>query len=77
MQISTQKKKKNLLIFWLAISSDDDHLNMLLYLQSSENLKLYYVTCYSLIAGIILFGGLLAPTVISLLFASFRASGIF
>ncbi|KAL4018850.1 hypothetical protein IC575_022476 [Cucumis melo] len=29
---------------------------------SSENLKLYYVTCYSLIAGIILFGGLLAPT---------------
>lgn len=29
---------------------------------SSANLKLYYATCYSLIAGIILFGGLLAPT---------------
>lgn len=41
----------------------DHHVNILLYLQSSANLKLYYVTCYSLIAGIILFGGLLAPTV--------------
>ncbi|XP_015877648.2 protein ORANGE-GREEN, chloroplastic isoform X1 [Ziziphus jujuba] len=29
---------------------------------SSANLKLYYATCFSLIAGIILFGGLLAPT---------------
>ncbi|XP_018831226.1 protein ORANGE-GREEN, chloroplastic-like [Juglans regia] len=28
---------------------------------SSANLKLYYATCFSLIAGIILFGGLLAP----------------
>ncbi|KAE9598366.1 hypothetical protein Lal_00027209 [Lupinus albus] len=28
---------------------------------SSSNLKQYYATCYSLIAGIILFGGLLAP----------------
>lgn len=41
----------------------DHHVNVLLYLQSSANLKLYYVACYSLIAGIILFGGLLAPTV--------------
>ncbi|MBA0790040.1 hypothetical protein Gohar_014710 [Gossypium harknessii] len=30
---------------------------------TSANLKVYYVTCYSLIAGIIIFGGLLAPTV--------------
>ncbi|XP_050225760.1 protein ORANGE, chloroplastic [Mercurialis annua] len=29
---------------------------------SAANLKLYYATCFSLIAGIILFGGLLAPT---------------
>ncbi|XWS37002.1 hypothetical protein CRYUN_Cryun19dG0006100 [Craigia yunnanensis] len=29
---------------------------------TSANLKVYYATCYSLIAGIILFGGLLAPT---------------
>ncbi|RVW19977.1 Protein ORANGE-GREEN, chloroplastic [Vitis vinifera] len=29
---------------------------------SSANLKLYYATCFSLIAGIIIFGGLLAPT---------------
>ncbi|KAF6135412.1 hypothetical protein GIB67_027286 [Kingdonia uniflora] len=29
---------------------------------SSENLKQYYATCFSLIAGIIIFGGLLAPT---------------
>ncbi|KAE8675529.1 Orange protein isoform 2 [Hibiscus syriacus] len=29
---------------------------------TSSNLKVYYVTCYSLIAGIIIFGGLLAPT---------------
>ncbi|XP_021667957.2 protein ORANGE, chloroplastic isoform X1 [Hevea brasiliensis] len=29
---------------------------------SAENLKLYYATCFSLIAGIIIFGGLLAPT---------------
>ncbi|KAA3458178.1 ORANGE protein-like [Gossypium australe] len=29
---------------------------------TSANLKVYYVTCYSLIAGIIIFGGLLAPT---------------
>nr|QGP73774.1 hypothetical protein [Sedum alfredii] len=29
---------------------------------SSDNLKLYYGTCFSLISGIILFGGLLAPT---------------
>ncbi|CAM8989184.1 unnamed protein product [Rhodiola kirilowii] len=29
---------------------------------SSENLKQYYGTCFSLISGIILFGGLLAPT---------------
>ncbi|XVF54858.1 hypothetical protein PTKIN_Ptkin05aG0214700 [Pterospermum kingtungense] len=29
---------------------------------TSSNLKVYYVTCYSLIAGIMLFGGLLAPT---------------
>ncbi|KAF5456214.1 hypothetical protein F2P56_025719 [Juglans regia] len=29
--------------------------------ESSANLKLYYATCFSLIAGIILFGGLLAP----------------
>nr|DAD18328.1 TPA_asm: hypothetical protein HUJ06_019791 [Nelumbo nucifera] len=29
---------------------------------SSENLKLYYATCFSLITGIIIFGGLLAPT---------------
>ncbi|KAJ6358562.1 hypothetical protein OIU76_000303 [Salix suchowensis] len=28
---------------------------------SAENLRLYYATCFSLIAGIILFGGLLAP----------------
>uniref|UniRef100_A0A2C9UIM4 Uncharacterized protein n=1 Tax=Manihot esculenta TaxID=3983 RepID=A0A2C9UIM4_MANES len=28
---------------------------------SAENLKLYYATCFSLIAGIIIFGGLLAP----------------
>ncbi|THG02947.1 hypothetical protein TEA_021494 [Camellia sinensis var. sinensis] len=28
---------------------------------SSANLKLYYASCFSLIAGIILFGGLLAP----------------
>lgn len=39
---------------------------MLLYLQTSANLKLYYVTCSSLIIGIVLFGGLLAPTVIYL-----------
>ena len=32
-------------------------------MQSSANLKLYYATCFSLIAGIIIFGGLLAPTV--------------
>ncbi|PPS12825.1 hypothetical protein GOBAR_AA07808 [Gossypium barbadense] len=30
---------------------------------TSANLKVYYATCYSLIAGIILFGGLIAPTV--------------
>ncbi|KAG5558244.1 hypothetical protein RHGRI_008245 [Rhododendron griersonianum] len=29
---------------------------------SSANLKQYYATCFSLIAGIIIFGGLLAPT---------------
>ncbi|TYH80442.1 hypothetical protein ES332_D03G132600v1 [Gossypium tomentosum] len=29
---------------------------------TSANLKVYYATCYSLIAGIILFGGLIAPT---------------
>ncbi|KAL8247891.1 hypothetical protein R6Q59_009107 [Mikania micrantha] len=29
---------------------------------SSANLKLYYATCFSLISGIIIFGGLLAPT---------------
>ncbi|XP_042963614.1 protein ORANGE-GREEN, chloroplastic-like isoform X2 [Carya illinoinensis] len=29
---------------------------------SSANLKLYYATCSSLIAGIILFGGILAPS---------------
>lgn len=29
---------------------------------SSANLKQYYATCFSLIAGIMLFGGLLAPT---------------
>ncbi|KAG8390212.1 hypothetical protein BUALT_Bualt01G0060200 [Buddleja alternifolia] len=29
---------------------------------NSENLKQYYATCFSLIAGIMLFGGLLAPT---------------
>ncbi|XP_061359389.1 protein ORANGE, chloroplastic-like [Gastrolobium bilobum] len=29
---------------------------------SSANLKQYYATCFSLIAGIILFGGLLAPS---------------
>ncbi|KAK4758071.1 hypothetical protein SAY87_019372 [Trapa incisa] len=29
---------------------------------SSENLRVYYATCFSLIAGIIIFGGLLAPT---------------
>ncbi|XP_020868745.1 protein ORANGE, chloroplastic isoform X2 [Arabidopsis lyrata subsp. lyrata] len=29
---------------------------------SAANLKVYYATCFSLIAGIILFGGLLAPT---------------
>ncbi|GMI95377.1 ORANGE, Arabidopsis thaliana orange [Hibiscus trionum] len=28
---------------------------------TSANLRVYYVTCYSLIAGIIIFGGLLAP----------------
>ncbi|KAH8492691.1 hypothetical protein Peur_072704 [Populus x canadensis] len=28
---------------------------------SAENLRLYYATCFSLIAGIIVFGGLLAP----------------
>ena len=32
-------------------------------LQTSENLKQYYASCFSLIAGIIIFGGLLAPTV--------------
>ncbi|KAL6980940.1 hypothetical protein U1Q18_022578 [Sarracenia purpurea var. burkii] len=29
---------------------------------TSANLKLYYASCFSLIAGIIVFGGLLAPT---------------
>ncbi|XP_034710064.1 protein ORANGE-GREEN, chloroplastic-like [Vitis riparia] len=29
---------------------------------SSANLKLYYAACFSLLAGIIIFGGLLAPT---------------
>ncbi|XP_057970502.1 protein ORANGE, chloroplastic-like [Malania oleifera] len=29
---------------------------------SAANLKVYYATCFSLIAGIILFGGLIAPT---------------
>ncbi|XP_057482778.1 protein ORANGE-GREEN, chloroplastic-like isoform X1 [Actinidia eriantha] len=29
---------------------------------TSSNLKLYYATCFSLISGIIIFGGLLAPT---------------
>ncbi|KAK9993878.1 hypothetical protein SO802_023581 [Lithocarpus litseifolius] len=29
---------------------------------TSENLKQYYASCFSLIAGIIIFGGLLAPT---------------
>ncbi|EOA12560.1 hypothetical protein CARUB_v10026827mg [Capsella rubella] len=29
---------------------------------TAANLKIYYATCFSLIAGIILFGGLLAPT---------------
>ncbi|KAL1203810.1 Protein ORANGE [Cardamine amara subsp. amara] len=29
---------------------------------TAANLKVYYATCFSLIAGIILFGGLLAPT---------------
>ncbi|XP_028074473.1 protein ORANGE-GREEN, chloroplastic-like [Camellia sinensis] len=29
---------------------------------SSANLRLYYATCFSLIGGIIIFGGLLAPT---------------
>ncbi|GLT39878.1 hypothetical protein SLA2020_140450 [Shorea laevis] len=28
---------------------------------SAENLRMYYATCFTLIAGIILFGGLLAP----------------
>jgi len=32
-------------------------------IQTAANLKVYYATCFSLIAGIILFGGLLAPTV--------------
>lgn len=32
-------------------------------MQSSANLKQYYATCFSLIAGIIIFGGLLAPIV--------------
>ncbi|RVW98219.1 Protein ORANGE-GREEN, chloroplastic [Vitis vinifera] len=31
-------------------------------MQSSANLKLYYAACFSLLAGIIIFGGLLAPT---------------
>ncbi|XP_068328954.1 protein ORANGE-GREEN, chloroplastic-like [Pyrus communis] len=31
-------------------------------LQSSDNLKLYYAFCYSIIAGFILFGGLIAPS---------------
>ncbi|KAM0028787.1 hypothetical protein Hdeb2414_s0018g00518371 [Helianthus debilis subsp. tardiflorus] len=30
---------------------------------SSANLKQYYATCFSLISGIIIFGGLLAPTI--------------
>lgn len=34
-------------------------------MQNSTNLKQYYATCFSLIAGIMLFGGLLAPTVSS------------
>ncbi|XP_007038235.2 PREDICTED: uncharacterized protein LOC18605259 [Theobroma cacao] len=29
---------------------------------TSDNLKVYYATCFSLIAGTIIFGGLLAPT---------------
>ncbi|KAI4384702.1 hypothetical protein MLD38_002821 [Melastoma candidum] len=29
---------------------------------SSDNLRVYYASCFSLIAGIIIFGGLLAPT---------------
>lgn len=33
--------------------------------QNSTNLKQYYATCFSLIAGIMLFGGLLAPSVSS------------
>lgn len=43
-----------MLITWISILS---------CLQSAENLKLYYATCFSLIAGIIIFGGLLAPIV--------------
>ena len=35
-------------------------------MQSSANLKLYYAACFSLLAGIIIFGGLLAPTVSNL-----------
>ncbi|MFS7991563.1 hypothetical protein Hanom_Chr12g01072131 [Helianthus anomalus] len=34
---------------------------------SSANLKQYYATCFFLISGIIIFGGLLAPTVSSFL----------
>lgn len=36
-----------------------------IYAQNSTNLKQYYATCFSLIAGFMLFGGLLAPTVSS------------
>lgn len=32
-------------------------------MQKSTNLKQYYATCFSLIAGIMIFGGLLAPSV--------------
>lgn len=31
--------------------------------QSAANLKVYYATCFTLIAGIMVFGGFLAPIV--------------
>lgn len=31
--------------------------------QTTANLKLYYATCFTIVAGVIIFGGLLAPSV--------------
>jgi len=50
-------------------------INYMCYLQTSANLRQYYATCFSLISGIILFGGLLAPSVRFICLYYFAFSG--